>query len=513
MGDLEVRLGAAVVEGAWADESASVVAFKGLRYAQPPVAERRWQPPAELASNQGLEDSRHSATSFGSRCPQLDGERRPERRVARAFDVDAERVPEIGETDEDCLFLNVWTGSLGSEEPAPVMVWIHGGANVWGGGDDPRFDGTALARRGVVVVTLNYRLGLLGFLAHPELSAESEHGSSGNYGLLDQVAALRWVRDHIAVFGGDPERVTIFGGSSGAADVLYLMTSPLSEGLFHRAIAQSGVPGADNRTLKSQELRGERLIETLGLHDSSNLLKDLRAVPVERLLEAGVDHLNEEFDCAPVTDGWAVPDFPGRVLSNGAQRDVPLLLGSNSDEWAGMGSYSSPVTVRGLDGWLASIWGPLEGRALELYGADSKDEVAASVSRWQTDHWFSCPARFAARSMDAVSSPAFLYEFTQPVRGDLGAYHGAEVEFAFDNLGAESWLPEPSGAELASFMADYWVAFASSGDPNRDGLPEWPPYDAETSPYLELGDPIRAQRELRDAECSLWDDWLVERLR
>lgn len=503
--------GGEAVEGVWADEQGGVVAFKGLPFAAPPVGELRWRPPEPHEPRSGVQ----RAADYGPRCPQNDGSGYA-RDIARDFGSDPALVPDPPATSEDCLFLNVWTSNLGGSEPQPVMVWIHGGSNTHGGADEIPYDGTNLAQRGVVVVTFNYRLGLLGFLAHPALTAESPNRSSGNYGMLDQIAALQWVGQNIAAFGGDPERVTVAGASAGAADVLYLMTSPLSAGLFHRAIAQSGAPPSDQRTLAAQEIRGLRLQELLELRDSDMPLVDLRAVPFEQLLEVSVVHLNEEFDCAPVTDGWALTDLPGRVFGAGNQHDVPLLIGSNADEWTSIGRYPEPLTRSGLRGWLRSRWGRWADRAARIYPLTESEAVEAVAQRWQTDHWFTCPTDFTARSMAAVSSDAYLYLFSRrlPANGGgrLGAFHGAEVAYVFDNLASESWVPRTAAdQELADAMAAYWVQFAATGDPNRDGLPRWPEYGTGGE-YLELGDEIAARARLRVAACDLWKSRLAAEL-
>ncbi len=507
----EVEAAGERLAGAWADEALGVAAFKGVPFAAPPIGELRWRAPEPPEPRSGVQP----AIEFGPRCPQDDAGVRYARDVARDLGGDAARVADLGPTSEDCLYLNVWTANLDGAERQPVMVWIHGGSNTHGGADAPQLDGTRLAASGVVVVTFNYRLGLLGFLAHPALSAESERRSSGNYGLLDQIAALEWVRSHIEAFGGDPDRVTLAGVSSGGADVLYLMSSPLAEGLFHRAISQSGAPPADLRTLADQEMRGIRLQELLGIQYSETPAAEMRAVPVERLLAAGPAHLNEEFDCAPVADGWALPDLPGRIWAAAEQHDVPLLIGSNADEWTTIGRYPEALTESGLSGWLASSWGQLAKRAERVYPVSGPADVEPAVRRWQTDRWFTCPAIFAARSMAGVSSNAWLYLFSRRAPTEagarLGAFHGAEVAYVGDNLDAESWVPRDArDRELAETMVGYWVQFVEGGDPNRDGLPVWPPFGA--GDYLELGDPIRVGSGLRAEACALWERQLRERL-
>lgn len=503
---LDAEVAGERLAGVWADRQNGIVAFKGVPFAAPPLGELRWKPPAAHEPRTGVQ----RAQEFGPRCAQSEAGQDLAGAIVDDLGGDTSQLPEAGASGEDCLYLNVWTPSISIDAKRPVMVWLHGGSNRWGGGDEPRYDGTALARRGVVVVTLNSRLGLFGYLAHRALSSESGRGSSGNYGLFDQIAALEWVQSNIEAFGGDPGRVTLFGGAAGAVDLFYLMISPLAEGLFHQAIAQSGSLSTEPRILAEEELRGVRLQEIFELQDSNDVLRDLRAIPAGRLLEVAASHLNEELDSSPVADGWAVPDFPGRLFANGAQHVVPLIVGSNADEWSTLGRYSQPVTAAGFNGWLASHWGALAGRARALYPAVGNEQIAASVARWQTDRWFTCPARFVADSMARASGPAFLYEFTRAIpeaaERSLGAYHGSEVAYAFDNLAAESWIPhQPEDQALAESMADYWVQFAATGDPNIEGRPEWPAYVPASRRHLELGDDLIAKGDLRSDACELWE--------
>ncbi len=506
-GPPRVRADDETLEGTYLDDERTVATFKGVRYAQPPIGDLRWRPPERLEPRKDVQ----AAAEFGPACPQPAVEVDHARELAADLESDPDVVPPLGATSEDCLYLNVWTSNLEGSELQPALVWVHGGSNVAGSGSRPPLDGEALARRGAVVVTLNYRLGLLGFLAHPALSAESPRRSSGNYGLLDQVAALEWVSRNIAAFGGDPERVTLAGHSTGGADVLYLMASPLAEGLFHRAISQSGSPMADTRTLVREEIRGSRLQELLGVEESDTELEELRAVTVERLLEVTPAQLNHERDSSPVTDGWVLRDLPGRVFGTGKQLDVPLLIGSNSDEWSNIGRHTSELTIAGFRGWLRSRWGPWADQAEELYPVQGESGVQSAVRRWQTDTWFTCPVGYAARSMARVSSTAYLYRFSRGLPGEigerLGAFHGAEVAYAFDNLGAESWIPRAENdQDLAAAMADYWVAFARTGDPNVEGRPVWPRH--ERGELLELGTEIVSRTEPRSETCRLWDQRL-----
>jgi para-nitrobenzyl esterase len=497
-----VTIGGEVFEGAFLGKSRSDVTFKGIPYAAPPVGEFRWKPPQPVEPREGI----LQATEYSAACPQTDGNVVFTRDIARALDQDPALVPDLGETSEDCLYLNVWTANWGSEDKRPVMLWIYGGANIWGTAEEIPYDGANLARKGVVVVTFNYRVGVFGFLAHAVLTAESPHRSSGNYGLLDQIEALKWVQRNIAAFGGDPQRVTIFGESAGGEDVAYLVASPLAKGLFHRAISQSGgYPVRDMRTLASEEARGERLPRELGVERSDGVLTALRDKSAAEVLAAAAD-----FGFGANVDGWVLTDKPDRMFANGKQNDVPLIIGANSDEWTTMIPYYPEVDLEGFREQIGTRYGDLSERALSLYPVSEPDDVEKAVLEWQTDDVFLCPSKRMAGWMDKVESPAYFYYFTRvlPSSGgqQLGAYHAAEIAYVFDNLVDEAWVPrEAVDARLADIMSSYWVRFAATGDPNREGLPPWPTYDRESDRYLELGEEITAGAGLRREFCHLFE--------
>lgn len=489
------------LEGDWSGRPA-VAVFRGIPYAAPPVGPLRWRPPEPARPRGGVRPAR----DFGPSCPQsnrLDGFARG---IAAAFGR-ADRVPPSNRrTSEDCLTLNVWTPDSAAHGPGrPVMVWIHGGSNLSGEGSAPLYDGSALARRGVVVVTLNYRLGALGFLAHPALTAESPDRSSGNYGLLDQIAALRWVQRHIAGFGGDPGRVTVFGESAGSIDLLHLLASPAARGLFHRAIAQSGAPMGAVPRLAAAEPGGAALAQALGAAD----LAALRTAPADRIL-AEADRLLAagRLTLGPVVDGAVLPDAPGRLFDRGRQHPVPLLIGSNAREMASLPYYLPRIdrTVAGYAGYLRAIAGPGAPRLAQLYPASADGEVEGALTDLTTDLYFTCPARFAARRMARAGAPAWLYHFTRVLPGGerLGAYHAAEIGYVFDTR--EPWLPAAAeDAALTDAMMRYWVRFAATGDPNGDGLPLWPAHDEPGGRYLELDRRIEAKAGLKQEACDLVD--------
>jgi para-nitrobenzyl esterase len=389
------------------------------------------------------------------------------------------------------LYLNVWTPAAMSARKLPVMVWIYGGALKNGSGAVPIYAGDRLVQRGVVVVTFNYRLGALGFLAHPALSAESEHGTSGNYGLLDQIAALQWVQRNIAAFGGDPDNVTIFGQSSGSISVSALTVSPLAKGLFHKAIGQSGALFEPLDLLPAfrpagADAEGARFAEKLGAQE----LATLRALPVERLLEQAFSHF--------VIDGRVLPQQPYEAYATGNAHAVPLLVGSTDNE-GGIFLIGQPVTRANFDATLAAHFPSV---LLTLIGADpgptdnSAREAALAIEgdlrfNWNMWTW----ARLAARHHANV----YLYRFTHRLPypeghmfAGLGAPHGAEMPFVFDQLATQDFAWTGADRALADTVAQYWTNFAKSGDPNADGLPAWPPFMRTEGQVMMLSAPPSA---------------------
>jgi para-nitrobenzyl esterase len=491
-----VRAGGETLEGQWLAPGEAV--FRGIPYAAAPVGDLRWRPPAPHRPRAG----RPSASEFAPACVQTERLYDWERDIAKAFGNADKFAPPPLRTSEDCLYLNVFTASLG-KRPAPVMVWIHGGSNVNGEGSSPWTDGSALARQGAVVVTINYRLGVFGFLAHPALSAESKQRVSGNYALLDQLEALRWVKANIRAFGGDPDRVTAFGESAGAIDLQALLASPAADGLFDRAITQSGALAFITTRLAAAEAQGAALATAAG----AATLDELRQKPAADLLKVvEAQRSAGKLSIGPVVDGWVLPDVPGRVFAAGQQRKVPLLTGSNGREMTTLTGLLPPIerTVPAYRKWLAQTAGPAAGRLEELYPAKSDAEVAAALVDAFSDLVFTCTSRMAARATARAGTPAYLYQFTRvPPGGDsLGAYHAAEITYVFGTR--RPWLPqEPVDGRIAAAMQRYWLAFAASGKPSVEGLPEWPAHDADSDRYLDIGPAIEAKAGLRRAECDL----------
>lgn len=416
--------------------------FLNIPYAAPPVGELRWREPGAPSPWDGERD----ASEFGPACTQGVPSRMPDFPIS-----------------EDCLTLNIWAPATQSG-PLPVMVWIHGGGFTYGTGRDPNFDGTNLARKGVILVTINYRLGTLGFMAHPELTKESPNNASGNYGILDQIAALRWVQQNISAFGGNPDNVTIFGESAGSGSVNILQASPLAKGLFHRVIGQStsqmdpdgGLIGRHD--LKAAEWYGRAYTEKFGAPSIS----ELRKLPAEEFLSATT------FFWPTERDGYVLPDFVYRLYEQGRHNDVPTLVGSNSDEGS---------TIR-----IEFVKETAENKAqLEhLYGEfpDRLRQTATDSVQWQMRVW-------AKLQAETGKSKAWLYWFDRswPGKPELGAYHGAEIVYAFKTLDSEQqdWTKEDR--EISELMSTYWTNFAKRGDPNGPGLPYWPEYD-DSAPKL-----------------------------
>lgn len=466
--------------------------YKGIPYAAPPVGDLRWKEPRPPSPWEGIRD----CVEYGPSCPQPTG--------------GWEDYLKVGKTDEDCLYLNVWSPASHPSDRLPVMVWIHGGAFRSGSGSLRLYDGANLARRGVVVVTINYRLGPLGFMAHPCLSKESPWGASGNYGLLDQLAALSWVNRNIRAFGGDPSNITVFGESAGAMSILFLMTSPLSTGLFHRAVVESGplpdlgLPTLQMLTLEEAERKGMELAKKLGVDwkgsgDDQYVLGRLRAIPTDDIMRALSDFESlSVIDFGPILDGHVLPQKPVQAFARGAHHQMPLIIGVNADE----GTMFAPEIDLEKYKLIVSLgYGSLGDRVLSLFPAASHGEVGNALSRLITQMGFSASARFIADSCSAMGSPVYLYLF-QRVPEDLkarhlGAFHGLEIIYVFNNLHlAGEFFAHEEDVRLSSTMAEYWVNFASKGDPNREGLPSWPSYSPEEPWHLNLGDEISTAMDL-----------------
>ena len=456
--------------------------FKGIPFAAPPLGDWRWREPAPVKPWPEVRD----ATKFGPRCMQNGSG-----------------------VSEDCLYLNVWTPEWPPQSPKPVMLWIHGGGNFAGSSADAIFDGESLARRGVVLVSANYRLGVFGFFAHPELTAESTHHASGNYGLMDQVAALKWVHDNVAKFGGDPRNVTVFGESAGSLDINVLMTSPLTKGLFARLIGESG-PVVAPPSLAEGEKKGLSVAANL----KANSLKTLRALPAEDLQKAtgqGLSFLGPLLGV--VVDGWVLPKPPFRVFETGQEHRVDLLLGSNARE------LTRPFfPVAGLKEGIAAQFGPLASRALDVYHVKDGQEPQAdpvygsAMAQWATDSQFRCGTVAQLVWHSRAGNTAYQFQFSRVPSGrePVGAAHGSELPYVFGTLSiAARNANAPKYASVDANVSDqieqYWTNFAKSGSPNSGSLPRWPKFDPTARAYLDLtADGPVAREGLRREACDLF---------
>jgi para-nitrobenzyl esterase len=468
--------------------------FKGVPFAAPPVGDLRWKAPQAVTKWEGVRE----CTEYGKSCPQD---------PYPAGSMFAQRAPEP--QSEDCLYLNVWTTSLDAQAKQPVMVWIHGGGLTRGSGANTVYDGSNLARKGVVLVTINYRLGPFGYLAHPELTKESDKKSSGNYGVLDQIAALQWVERNIERFGGDKHRVTIFGESAGSWSVNVLVASPLAKGLFHRAIGQSGGSFGPGMALASAEEAGIELMQAAGAES----LEQLRALSPEQLLRAGNGNGGggaRRGRMGPNVDGWVLPDEIRNIFAAGRQNDVPVIVGSNANE---MTSLTAPAMIpRTREAYAKQMQeelGDLAGQLDALYPAADDADVPRAWLDNRRDRAFTVQMRAWARMTGTGDSPAYLYFFTRvpPIANSqyFGAFHAAEIAYVFDNLDR---LPTQYGEvdhELADALSSYWVNFAATGDPNGKGLPHWPAYTRDDEAYQELGDTIETRNHLLSQQLDFWE--------
>ena len=457
--------------------------FKGIPYAAPPVGDLRWQAPQEVVAWDGV----RPCDQFGAICPQTDY---PAGSIYQA-------APEP--QSEDCLYLNLWAPEETGTEKLPVMVWIHGGGWTRGSGSNPVYDGAALAARGVVLVTINYRLGPFGFLAHPELSAESEHGTSGNQGILDTIAALEWVKRNIANFGGDADNVTIFGESAGSWSVNVLGATPLAKGLFHRAIGQSGARfGAAPRLeeasgdAKSAHDNGIEFAKTCGVGS----LAELRKLSTEELLAA-------DFRTQLAIDGRVFPDSIDAIYAAGKQNPVPAIVGSNADEMTSLSNPAmNPKTLDAVTKVMTKSYGAAAFEKFKVVYGITDDATAARAYLYVGgDGAFAAGMRSWARYNDKAGLDSYLYYFTHVPPGFmseyLGAHHAAEIAYAFDNAIISERRPyNEVDQKLADQMADYWVNFARTGNPNGEGLPVWPEYDLKSEGYLELDETVESKLHL-----------------
>jgi para-nitrobenzyl esterase len=504
-----VRLDSGLVSGTSAGDP-SLTAFWSLPYAAPPVGSLRWRPPAPVTPWKGV----RSAERPGNQCPSSQREGRPDA-VTRS---------------EDCLNVDVVTGAASSSERRPVMVWVHGGDRGMGGALPSTINGAELAKKGVVVVTVNYRGGPFGLLALPELSQESGHQASGNYGLMDGVAALKWVQRNIAAFGGDPRNVTIIGESFGAATCHFLSLSPLAKGLFQHMITESHSlyphdpllmqVAAKYKPLKDAEADGARFMQIAG----AKSVAELRALSTEQLVDAfRKSGKPTDFLWSYVIDGYVLPRNFSETYAAGVQADVSVLTGENRDEnratadtafdlvAAGKAQRPDPLTSTGFLGlagyreYARQRFGGMADEFLKVYPASSDREVFFSANASIRDNQRISPWMWATVFTARRNKPVYLYFFTHappgPNREMVGVFHSAEIPYAF-NKGGAGWTDEDR--RIADMMSSYWVNFARTGNPNGPGLPNWAPFDGRTEQTMELGDHFQPIPLADNGKLDFW---------
>ena len=472
-----VRVDSGQVSGVAAD---GVRVFKGLPFAAPPVGDLRWKAPQPVVAWEGV----RAADTFGRQCMQ------------EPYPAGSPYARPPAPASEDCLYLNVWTAA-GAGARRPVMVWIHGGAWTRGSGSVDAYDGTALAKKGVVVVTTNYRLGPFGFLAHPELTAESPQHASGNYAILDHVAALKWVQKNIAAFGGDPGRVTIFGESAGSWSVNVVQATPLAKGLFHRAVGESGGQFARTASLTEAERAGAAFAKAAG----ADSLKALRGVAAEKLLAI------QSFRTGINVDGFALPDTVRNIFAQKKQSDVPVLIGSNANEWTTLSNPAQfPKTMEEYRKRVEAQYGAAVKDYDAVYPAKTGADIAGALLGAGRDTTFTLEMRTWARMVAAGGQNAYLYQFTHvppsPNAKTWGAYHASEIPYVFQTLRNRPWPFTDVDFKLSDQMSSYWANFATTGDPNGKGLPKWTSYDVSAEPYIELGDTVQMKSHLLKAQLD-----------
>ena len=470
---VQVQTADGVLEGVISADG-NVRTFKGIPYAAPPLGPFRWKAPQPLVPWSGV----RKAVNFGKRAMQV-----------HIWD---DMIFHDDGPSEDCLYLNLWMPENSRGAKLPVMVWIHGGGFAAGSSSEGRQDGGNLSKKGVLVVSMNYRLGVFGFLALPELSKESDHGASGNYGLMDQLAALKWVKANIATFGGDPDNVTIFGESAGSSSVSALVASPLAKGLFKRAIGESGALFGGMRSREDAESLGTHFVDSAFGKIS---LEELRAMPAAKILQAAASRPMSEFK--PVVDGYFLPESCDSIYAAGLQNQVALLVGWNRDE----GNYDAffgkiDPTMANYRVIARSKFGTRADEFLRLYPASTDAEAKRSAQDYETDRaarragW-----KWLEAHLKTGGSPVYryIYDHPLPLPADAKpgtepmAPHACEIEYVFLMLSSKQLPWRQDDYTVSEILATYWTNFAKTGDPNGEGLPQWPMYTpAENYPVMHI---------------------------
>jgi para-nitrobenzyl esterase len=477
-----VKLDAGMVSGT-TNTGGDIRIYKGIPFATPPVGDLRWRAPKPVAHWDGVK----AADKFSATCMQGNG----------------------NASSEDCLYLNVWTGAKSASEKRPVMVWIYGGGYNAGSGSQPMYDGEALAKKGAVIVTLNYRLGAFGFFSYPELTKESDRRTAANFGMMDTIAALQWVQKNIAQFGGDPKRVTIFGESAGAGMVANLMVSPQAKGLFHRAIGESSAWSTASisrlNTLAEAEQTGVKFADGVGAHS----LAELRAKPADAILKGGRGP-------GPVVDGYLIPEDPGSVFAAGKHTEVPVLVGSNRDESFG----GNPRSADQFTEQARKKYGDLTDAYLKVYPASSDEQARESAFLSGRDEMAFVMRNWARLASKPGKTKSYVYYFTEqppliPNAKGGGAFapgphgsatHVSEILYVFDHLdNSRPWTD--SDRQVADTMSSYWVNFAATGDPNGKGLAKWAAYDDKNRTPMVFGNPPEGTQAPGDAQLAFFQSY------
>jgi para-nitrobenzyl esterase len=469
-----------------------IAAFRGIPFAEPPVGALRWRAPQPLATKR----ERRDATRFGPACMQKMRILEWYRDMAETFGSTRNEFADL-DISEDCLYLNVWTPRPGTEARLPVMVFIHGGSNNSGWAFEPDYHGQVLAAHGVVVVSVAYRLGVFGFFSHPDIDGDAV----ANFGLWDQVAALRWIQENIATFGGDPSRVTVFGESAGAQDVLALMAAPEAQGLFHGAIMQSTAGfGLGKRSSPALDDERQRGMETAGLFGftGTDSLARLRSVPADELL-AKYDERFSSYYHSPAVDGQLITRPIWDVITSGELADIPFIIGSNADERYAYTPEDADdgdvVAAIAATDWLDSP----ETLAAVADEADDREKI----DRIATADGMLCPSEYLASRYE----DAYVYHFSRVREGEAGAevraYHGAELPYTFGTHGA--WITTTDvDRKLTEQILSYWTAFAATGNPNENGLPHWPAFSATDTRVMEFGDAAAVEEAPEPVLCRIF---------
>ena len=481
-----VKTDAGLVSGVLKDD---IHIFKGIPFAAPPVGDLRWKAPQPLQKWSGVKVCDKFSASPMQASPA------PFSMWTEEFLIPKEPI------SEDCLYLNVWTGAKSSKEKRAVLVWIYGGGFQSGGSACPIYDGEAMAKKEIVFVSVNYRVGVFGFFAHPELTKESGYNASGNYGILDQIAALKWIQRNIQAFGGDPNNVTIAGQSAGSMSVNCLVASPLAKNLFQKAIGESGASFSNgNANLQQAEEDGARIMKSAG----ASSVADLRAMPADELMKKAQGFRG------PVIDGYVLPDAIVKIFNQGKENKVDLLTGWNEDEGL---MFGPPKNAEDFRKDAEKNYGAEAQTFLQYYPAGTDEEARASQLKLSRDQIFGAQNYAWANLQSSQGSKVYVYRFTRkvPATGEYvkyGAFHTGEVPYAYDNLKFVNRPWEQVDNDLAKIMSSYWANFAKTGDPNGEGLPKWEAYNPTDKKIMELG--IKSQTKTIPDAASL--DFLYKKM-